>query len=174
MLDSGSRCSVLIKKYLPIILGNRFGRLVVVGESTRNKYGHRCWPCRCDCGKEITVRAQSLNDGTTRSCRCINIDKMTQVKLKPELDIKIHRGDKCVEWSGTRNDQGYGQRRASNKIFYVHRRAWEMAIGQIPEGLMVLHRCDNPACYNVDHLFLGTAADNARDMIAKGRASWQR
>ncbi len=52
---------------------------------------------------------------------------------------------------------------------YTHRIAWEEANGPIPEGLHVLHSCDNPPCCNVGHLFLGTAQDNADDKVAKGR-----
>jgi hypothetical protein len=50
-----------------------------------------------------------------------------------------------------------------------YRAVWERANGPIPEGMFVCHRCDNPRCVNVDHLFLGTAFDNNHDMIAKGR-----
>ncbi len=52
---------------------------------------------------------------------------------------------------------------------HAHRAAWIEANGPIPEGMNVLHHCDNPPCVNVEHLFLGTAADNTQDMIAKGR-----
>lgn len=51
----------------------------------------------------------------------------------------------------------------------VHRLAWEDAHGPIPDGLRVLHHCDNPPCYNVAHLFLGTDGDNAKDRDRKGR-----
>lgn len=51
----------------------------------------------------------------------------------------------------------------------THRVAWESANGPIPGGLRVLHRCDNPPCCNPAHLFLGTAAENADDMVQKGR-----
>jgi hypothetical protein len=52
----------------------------------------------------------------------------------------------------------------------THRAAWIAENGSIPEGLSVLHKCDVPACINLDHLFLGTNADNLADMAAKGRS----
>ena len=78
--------------------------------------------------------------------------------------------DACVEWSGGRNQQGYGLLQVNRRRYVAHRWAWEQAHGPIPEGMHVLHRCDNPPCYNVDHLFLGTHQDNMTDMTTKGRA----
>lgn len=81
----------------------------------------------------------------------------------------------CVEWQGSKDNKGYGRRydRRTDKPALVHRLEWEKANGPIPPGLFVMHLCDNPACYRVDHLRLGTAADNNADMHAKGRDYWR-
>lgn len=75
----------------------------------------------------------------------------------------------CQEWPKARNPKGYGRLLRRGRGYLAHRYAWEQAHGPIPEGLCVLHRCDNPPCVNLDHLFLGTIADNTADMVAKGR-----
>jgi hypothetical protein len=75
----------------------------------------------------------------------------------------------CQIWMGGINDQGYGLIRHGLRHKRAHRVAWEMANGPIPEGLVVLHRCDVPSCVNPAHLSVGTQAENLKDMFAKGR-----
>jgi hypothetical protein len=82
--------------------------------------------------------------------------------------------DICWEWAGARNSDGYGKSYAGSGYRMAHRVAWESSFGPIPDGLFVLHRCDNPPCVRPDHLFLGTNTDNVRDSVAKGRAANQR
>lgn len=72
----------------------------------------------------------------------------------------------CFLWLRGTNAKGYGRTRRG----LAHRLVWEEAHGPIPPGLVVMHRCDVPGCVNLDHLRLGTVADNVADMIAKGRA----
>lgn len=76
----------------------------------------------------------------------------------------------CREWCGYRTTGGYGVVQRHGRKMRVHRRVWEMVYGPIPAGLVVLHLCDNPACFRLDHLRLGTKKDNTRDMVAKGRS----
>ena len=82
--------------------------------------------------------------------------------------------DECVVWPHARHRQGYGNLFVGRRFTLVHRLAWERLLGDIPAGMRVLHRCDNPPCFNVRHLFLGTQRDNIQDMIDKGRANRSR
>ena len=92
---------------------------------------------------------------------------------------KVRKTEGCWEWAAgritdPRGKSGYGNfyigAKDGKKIEAVaHRVAWELTNGAIPEGLKVLHECDNPGCVRPDHLFLGTQKDNIADMISKGR-----
>ena len=77
----------------------------------------------------------------------------------------------CVEWNGSRTPKGYGQIKAGGISFATHRLAYERKHGPIPEGMQILHKCDNPPCCRDEHLFLGTCADNMADKAAKGRCA---
>lgn len=75
----------------------------------------------------------------------------------------------CWLWVGQQHRQGYGCLMINGKFKLAHRVMYERFVGPIPDGMMVLHKCDIPSCVNPDHLFVGTQTDNMHDMCAKGR-----
>jgi hypothetical protein len=85
----------------------------------------------------------------------------------------VNKTDSCWLWTGSKRYNGYGAFVWAEDGVVVqgraHRYSWELVNGKIPDGLCCLHRCDVPACVNPSHLWLGTKADNNRDMCAKGR-----
>lgn len=86
---------------------------------------------------------------------------------------KVDKTDGCWLWTAARNTKGYGRFRVDGNLVSPHRFAYELEVGPIPNGLWVLHHCDNPRCVNPGHLFLGTHSDNMRDSFAKGRMDMQ-
>jgi hypothetical protein len=93
-----------------------------------------------------------------------------EIGIHERLKSKIveNKSTGCHEWTGCTTG-GYGQIEHNGKLDYTHRIAWKLLHGEIPDGLHVLHKCDNRKCVNPKHLFLGTHQDNIRDMIEKNR-----
>lgn len=101
-------------------------------------------------------------------------EKMKRTIQPPDRRFwsKVNISTSCWNWIGCLNNKGYGEFRVwKTWSEYAHRFSWALHFGPIPNGLKVLHRCDNPRCVRPDHLFLGTQADNVADMLAKGRES---
>lgn len=86
--------------------------------------------------------------------------------------VDVRTPDECWEWNAAKRADGYGQFSlggAAGQMFQAHRVSWVVAHGELPDGLMVRHRCDNPSCVNPAHLELGTHLDNMHDMATRGR-----
>ena len=89
--------------------------------------------------------------------------------LLEAFNRRVIRRDGCWGWRGSLQTQGYGQIQVNRILWLAHRLSWTLFRGPIPEGLNVLHSCDNPECSNPDHLFLGTHQDNMKDKMDKRR-----
>lgn len=169
------------------IRGRRFGRLIAL-----RRDGHKgkrtAWLCLCDCGNEAVVTTTRLQSGSTESCGCLATEtSLRNIRCAQAPRPAIERFSKrvtvdeqagCKIWTGAKNSSGYGSFVLSSdhsgkhrKMVIAHRFAWELENGAIPEGLCVLHKCDNRLCVNVEHLFLGTRDDNNKDRAAKGRSA---
>lgn len=83
---------------------------------------------------------------------------------------RIDKTDNCWKWNGCKNHCGYGTIRVMTKTVLAPRLSWVIHFGEIPIGLHVLHKCDNPECTRPDHLWLGTMKDNCIDRSKKGRS----
>lgn len=83
----------------------------------------------------------------------------------------VDKSGDCWLWTGATNGR-YGNISRGVGLGWIgaHRLSWEIHFGPIPDGLWVLHRCDNPPCVRPDHLWLGTNRDNCDDKVKKGRA----
>jgi len=82
----------------------------------------------------------------------------------------VKDGTDCLEWGGWTNSKGYGMIRVSDAAPVVHRVMYEAFVDQIPEGMHVLHKCDNRLCCNFGHLFVGTNKENIADKMRKDRS----
>ena len=79
----------------------------------------------------------------------------------------------CWEWVAGKQRQGYGQIEYKGRRFLAHRLAYLLHYGALEQNLCICHKCDNKACCNPKHLFMGTQKDNTQDCINKGRAAFQ-
>lgn len=83
---------------------------------------------------------------------------------------RVDKSSDC--WNYQDGSRRYGRVTLENgRRIYAHRFSWELHFGPVSSGMYVCHHCDNPRCVRPDHLFLGTMADNQRDMVLKGRST---
>ena len=113
--------------------------------------------CSVKCGRQLAARNHTRSSEQAIEIFWSRVDRSG--------------GDKsCWNWTASRKPAGYGHMSWNGRENGTHRISWELAHGAIPDGLFVLHACDNPRCVNPAHLFLGTHQDNVTDMMRKGRS----
>ncbi len=124
------------------------------------------------CGKAFPGR----NESSYRQVYCGNScgQLHRRQRDRKHIDERISQNSKitengCIEWIGRKNYKGYAMMGFNNKLISVHRFVYSLIHGPIPQGMCVCHKCDNPPCINIEHLFLGTNADNSKDRNKKKR-----
>jgi hypothetical protein len=114
----------------------------------------------CACGRRMNFYA-----GSCRWCR----HPTYQLSLNEAIQRCTRRQGECLIWTAGTTNAGYALMTIAGVRICVHRAVWEATNGKLPDRMGVLHSCDIPPCVELKHLFIGTQADNIRDMVSKGR-----
>lgn len=128
------------------------------------------------CGRAFFLREQKYQSFAKfqkrRFCsvECYNSTISTQETAEWIMSRVTKVGNGCWVWNGSKTLKGYGRTNFQGRKSHAHRVSYKIFHGPIPEGLVIMHSCDNPPCCNPAHLSAGTHRDNVHDAIAKGRA----
>lgn len=133
------------------------------------------------CGVSFSISLAEIKSGRGQFCsrKCSIANALAKrwggdkdERLKDRYNVKVVRrgDDECWGWTGFKH-KGYGRIRIGPRAVGAHRVSYELAVGPIPEGMAILHTCDNPECTNPRHLRVGTNADNNLDRDLKGRGA---
>jgi len=188
----------IMKKYRNnYVEGQRIGSLTFVKRYELDKKGDSPKAYfLCECGNQFVTRILTAKDGRVKSCGCKTSEFKTTASTKyapierTETGIKkipiltqelvnrfwskiknTENVDDCWEWKGGTSAAGYGILNIGKADYIATRISYNMHYKKDPLELCVLHKCDNPACVNPHHLFLGTKSDNMKDMRIKGRSN---
>lgn len=131
--------------------------------------------CQCGCGRKTTIiiRNDAHHHEVAGMYRPFIRGHYNRRPIRERFWEKVKKSsdrDGCWIYTARKNSKGgYGMFSVGQMELYAHRVSWELTYGAIPDGLLVLHDCDNPPCVRPSHLFLGDNDDNMRDMMRKGR-----
>ena len=151
-----------------VAINQIFSDLRVESREPNSSEGRAAWLCLCKCGGSRVVTSKLLTSGKTTACTLCQ-DSGSKSPLSVRLKKWTLMPSGCWHWTGKKNENGYGVMTVEGVETRAHRAMFFQANPEMDRQMHVLHRCDNPQCVNPEHLFLGTQADNMRDMHNKGR-----
>lgn len=124
-----------------------------------------------ECGAEyyLSPSHRDASSYCSRSCRALAQSKWQSKDLATRFWEKVNKTESCWLWTGALLKTGYGSIRINNKSVRAHRVAYELSVGKIPDGMIILHSCDNPLCVNPSHLRIGNKRENMADAIERGQ-----
>lgn len=120
--------------------------------------------CSGECRGKAVYQWRSRRGFSWKEKSDEEIEKMMKICF---LD-RIEKTESCWIWTGSKTNRGYGIFTITGKVMSAHRLAWKIHKGEIPNGLIIRHLCNNPICVNPDHLALGTFQDNSDDRVKAG------
>ncbi len=101
----------------------------------------------------------------------MKLEVTRKIRDRFEWKIEVDEYTRCWLWTGAKDSKGYGKFSIEQKYCGAHRASWLIYNGEIPDGMLVCHHCDTPACVNPVHLWIGTQSENLKDSVRKGRHS---